>query len=84
MMRNLQHHRIMSGLYGISEEEDPVYAWIIERYKGRWYIKNNNDIPILRDYDSLEQAMYFLEIHLTLKDFAKIHPWESMANGGTI
>ena len=82
-MRNLKHHRIMSGLYGISEGDDPAYIWMIERYKGRWYIKNEDDILILGNYDSLEQAMYFLKVNLTIKDFAKIHPWESLANGGT-
>lgn len=84
MMRNLQHHRIQSGVYGISEGDSPEYIWIIERYRGRWYISKDENIRILGNYDSLEQAKYFLWIHLVLKAFAKMQPWESIANGGTI
>jgi len=84
MMRNLQHHQIMAGFYGVSEGDDPTYIWVIERYKGRWYIKDNNDILILGNYDSADQAMDFLKTNLVIKAFAKIHPWESMANGGKI
>jgi len=84
MMHNLQHHRIQSGVYGISQDDSPEYIWIIERYRGRWYISKDHNVRILGNYDSVEQAKYFLEINLFLKAFAKIQPWESTANGGTI
>ncbi len=82
-MRNLRHHQIMAGVYGICEGDSPEYIWIIERYRGRWYITKDDNVRILGNYDSMEQAKHFLGINLVLKDFAKIHPWESMPNGGT-
>ena len=82
-MRKLEYKQLRDFLYEVSEEGSDR-KWLLEEHiiTGRWYVSDDEKV-FIGDYESLEQAKKFLEIHINLKDFAKILPWESMANGGT-